>query len=339
MNGLERVTAAIQGTPKDRVPLSLTLSLYGAKLTNCPLQEYYSNPAEYVKGQQQVYEIIKPDIIFSPFSLPLYGKAFGSEIKFFKDQPPNLQKPLVKKPSDIDKLDFEKALNSPVITFIVESVKGLIQQLGKTTVIAAVAIGPYDLPVMLMGLEEWLDMLLSSPEKANKLLEETAQFFIELTNRLFNAGATVSVLPAVFVNPRIVTRSIAENILKQSIDTFSQVKGTLVLHSGGTKIQPFLDIYVGLPNVAAFVVNYDDDLIKVRQKLANNQVIIGNIEGPFLGNWNKAKILEKTRAICNQLGDDPNFIFGSSGADIPYNTPVENILIINDQLERYNENG
>jgi len=96
--------------------------------------------------------------------------------------------------------------------------------------------------------------------------------------------------------------------------TFSRVKGPLVLHSGGAKMQPFLNIYQGLANVAAFVVNSDDDLCKVREKLPQ-QVIIGNIEGPDLNKLSAEAVSRKTAEICEHFGNDPHFIFGSSGAD------------------------
>ncbi len=43
MTALERVMAAIEGKMQSRPPFTMTLSLYGARLTNCPLSEYSEN--------------------------------------------------------------------------------------------------------------------------------------------------------------------------------------------------------------------------------------------------------------------------------------------------------
>lgn len=336
MNSIERVLAAIQGKPKDRLPLSLTLSLYGAGLTNSPLYDYYTDPVKYVNGQKKVFEVIHPDIIFSPFSLPFYGKAFGSEIIFLEEQPPNLKRPIVRKNEDLKSLDLKKAINSAEVNYFIHSTEGLSKELGDEAIIAAIAMSPFDMPVMLMGLENWLDLLLTDYDEANKLIEKLSAFFIQLTDMFFAAGASMVVLPGIFINPKIITAKLAEEVAENVNETFGQVKGPLVLHSGGAKMQSFLDSYKGLNNVAGFVINSDDNLKKVREKLTGKQVIVGNIEGPDLEKMSVREISDKTLEICDNFSSDKNFIFGSSGADIPYNTPIENILAIKRELESYN---
>ena len=64
MNSIDRVMATIQGTDKDCIPLSLTLSLYGAALTNCPLDEYYTDSKKYVSGQLKVLMKLNPILFF-----------------------------------------------------------------------------------------------------------------------------------------------------------------------------------------------------------------------------------------------------------------------------------
>jgi len=335
MNSIQRVFATINSEYRDKIALSLTASLYGAKLINCPLHEYYTEPKKYVEGQIRVYEELEPDIIFSPFSLPLFGKAFGSKIKIFDDQPPNLVKPIVRKVEDIRNLDFEKALNSLEVAYFIESIGGLRSALGQDVVIAGICIDPFALPVMLMGLGEWLDLLLSDPDEANKLILQTSNFFLEVTDKMFDAGATSVVLPSVFINPTIVTIEIAKNLMKNASELFSKVKGPIVLHSAGARLNPFLKIYNNLPNVVAFVTDSKDELSTSRQLMSNGQTIIGNLEGPDLEKDSKEIISRKTIEILEKIGHDANFIFGTSGGDIPLNTPIENIKVIKETIENY----
>ena len=337
MNGIQRVMAAINGEEKDRLPLSLTLSLYGARLTDCPLKEYYTDSKKYVEGQQKVFDEIGPDIIFGPFALPLYGKAFGSEIKFFDDQAPNLTKPVVKKIEDIKNLDFEKALESVEINYFVQTVKRLSGSLGKDVIIAPIALSPVDLPIMFMGIGDWLDIVLTYPEKAEALIEKTSEFFLKLSDLFFDSGASTIVMPSTFVNPTIITKEIANNFQSVLDNTFAKSKGPLIMHSGGAKMIPFLEIFEEISNVAAFVINSDDKLKTARERLSNGHVIIGNIEGPDMGNLNRDEIIESTKKICASFGKDPNFIFGSSAADISFYTPVENIKIIKETIENIYE--
>ena len=44
MNSMERILATLAGEPTDRRAISLTLPLYGARLTSCDLRTYYTDP-------------------------------------------------------------------------------------------------------------------------------------------------------------------------------------------------------------------------------------------------------------------------------------------------------
>ncbi len=335
MNSIERVTATIKGEERDRPPISLTLSLYGAKLTNCPLSEYYSDPKKYVDGQIAVYNEIGPDIIFGPFALSLFGKAFGSEVRFFDNQAPNLKKPIIDCTDDLDGLDFEKAFASKEVSFFTDAVAGLSGNLGDKVMIAPIALSPADLPIMLMGLDNWLDMVLTDMGKAKDLIEKAGRFFLRLTNEFFESGASFVVIPSVFTNPSIITRDIAYELMDQLVKIFSEVKGPLIIHEGGARLLPFLEIYKEMPNVAGVVVSSKDNLLESRSLLDKNQVLGGNFQGPDLPTLTPEQIEAGVREICNLCFDDHNFIFASSGADIPFDTPIENIRKIKETIEGY----
>uniref|UniRef100_A0A7C3HWT2 Uroporphyrinogen decarboxylase (URO-D) domain-containing protein n=1 Tax=Gracilinema caldarium TaxID=215591 RepID=A0A7C3HWT2_9SPIR len=71
MNSMERIGALLSGSPVDRPPCTMTLSLYGARLLGVSTQSYYTNPDLYAQGQQAVIDLCAPDIVFSPFALSL----------------------------------------------------------------------------------------------------------------------------------------------------------------------------------------------------------------------------------------------------------------------------
>ena len=111
---LDRVLAALAGKPQPRPPFTLTLSLYGARLTGCPLTEYYRKPERYAEGQEAVLDLCSPDILFSPFVLTLEAEAFGSELKFLPDNPPNIRKPAVRSADEFIRLPLPVAtVNAP----------------------------------------------------------------------------------------------------------------------------------------------------------------------------------------------------------------------------------
>ncbi len=333
MNSFERILATAQGASVDRRPFSLLLSLYGAGIINAPLKEYYSNSDLYYEGQCAAYETFKPDFIYAPFSVPLLGAAFGSELKYFEDFPPNLRKPAFSDPGDILKLPPPKVENFPQLNYFLDIVRKLSSKYSNQVPVSAITLSPVDLPIVLFGLDKWLEIVLFDKEATKKVLDYTIPFCLDFNASLLENGATFLVIPPVFLNPSIVTKEIVERFLP-IINTFnSETKGYIINHSGGTKYLPFLELYKDSPNTIAYVVSANEDLKIARNKLGPNKVLAGNIDGPELINLSSEKIYNKTIDILDQMQDDPYFIFATSNADIPIKTPIEKIKMIKEAIK------
>jgi uroporphyrinogen decarboxylase len=289
--------------------------MYGARLTGCPLAEYYTDPVKYCEGQSAVLEEIKPDVIFSIVS--------------FKKNPPNISKPALNDYSEIDNLKVPDVTSDKALIYIRECVQELAKNFGQEVPIAAIATAPADLPALIMGIDAWLDTLLFHEDAATKLIDMLVPYFIDWTSILFEAGASFVVLPAAFVNPRILTEKIVESALLQIYETvFSKLKGPVVFHHGGMPLYPFISFFKNLPNVAGVVVDQRDNLIKSRELLGSEKILLGNINGPLICSYNEERIFAKTKAILENRNGDLRYIFASSSADVAYDTPLENLKAV-----------
>lgn len=329
MQSIERVFGTIMGNPVDRIPFTLTASLYGAKLTGCLVPEYYSDPEKYLKGQIAVVNEIEPDILFSPFAIVKEAESFGSVSIYSGNNPPNLKKPAITDHSGISSLQMPDLENHPSLIYLIESTRLLSEQYKGQIPVAAVCTSPTELPALIMGIEGWLETLLFHPEEARQIMELTSRFFVQFANALLTAGAACIVTLANFSNPTIITRKIAEEttipVLKE---TYAQINGPIIFHHGGPNIILFLDLYPQLPNLAGVVISPKDSFEETRKIVGSNLTIFGNINGPQL--WKATpKIIEKwTNNIIENRKDDRHFIFASSNADIPFDTPLENLKVI-----------
>jgi uroporphyrinogen decarboxylase len=329
MNSIERLESIISGEFPDRPAVSLTLSLYGARLIKCGLEDYYQNPVHYAAGQSAVYEMFQPDILFAPFSFPLEGKAFGSKIRFFKDHPPNLITPSITGAEQIKDLVVPDLDHDSTLNYFRESIRLMHEAHGKEMPIAAVALTPVDLPAMIMGMEGWLETLLFHPLYTQQMLDKTIPFFIKRINTLFAAGATLAVLPMGVVNSSVITRQIAiEKAIPPLKEAFSQVNGPVIIHSAGTKIGPFIDLFTPLPNVTGFVVDARDDIKSARKTAGEKMILLGNIDGPGLNQFSPKQIATQCANLLTTFKEDPYFILGTTGPDIPIDTPIETIKAI-----------
>lgn len=329
MNALARVFAAIRGEPTDRRAFSLVLSLYGARLTGCPLRDYYARPEKYLAGQRAVVELCDPDILFTPFALTLEARAFGCDLIHFETAPPNVRKPACRGLDDLDALRTPDLSADPGLGYLVEATRLLAAAFGREKPIAAVLTAPVDLPALLVGIDEWIEALLFHPKAREALVARTTGHFVALANALLEAGATFVVTPAVFTNPRIITADMArEHVVPLLAEAYRQVRGPLVFHHGGNPLGGFLELFKDLPNVAGFALDPRDSFAEARQVLGLGPVLLGNLSGPHLPGYSPASCYERTRRILHERRDDLRYIFCTANADVPMATSAETILAV-----------
>lgn len=336
MNSIERIQATLEGKPTDRRALSLVLSLYGAKLTNCPLSEYYTDPIAYARGQSAVLETFEPDILFGPFALSLEGEAFGSQVRFFDNQPPNLVRPVIDSADEIDRLAIPDIDSHPKLLYFRKAIQTMVEEHGQRCPIAGIALSPLALPAMIMSMGSWLQTVLFDKDGTKRMLELAVPHFVRWVNALFRDGVSCVVIPAGLTNSSIITRQIAVDVAIPVLkEAFSQVNGPLVVHHVGTPLAPFIDLFADLPNVYGFVLDDRDDFTQIRQKVGPEFTLIGNIETVKLHERKPEEVVAECRKLLHDRRDDPRFILGTSGSDISFDTPVENILAFRQAAESF----
>jgi uroporphyrinogen decarboxylase len=335
MNSLERIMATVTGADTDYQPFTMLLSLYGASLINANTTDFYRKPALWFEGQQKVVDTFDPDIVITPFSFPIEAEAFGSQLVFLEKYAPNIKKPIITDLQQIKNLQIPYINTSPALQFFLQSAGLICKHYKGNKAIAAPIHAPTDLPALLMGIEKWIDTLLFYPNEVALILEKTIEQFVQLGNEFFALGATFLVVPVNFTNPYIITDKIFTNLIPYLHKAFAQIKGPIVIHNGGCILKPFLDRYVKLPNVIAAVIDPREKLDEARAIIGNDLVLMGNFNGPNFVNLSKEQAVEKCLQILINRKDDKHFVFATSSADIPYETPVETIKAVVDTIRNF----
>jgi uroporphyrinogen decarboxylase len=336
MNSMERIQATLAGKPLDRRAIAPVLGLYGARLTNCPLEQYYTDPAAYAAGQMAVRETFQPDVLFSPFDFAAIGAAFGSELHFFADQAPNIRRPVIQSKDEWDRLVFPDLDTHPRLLFFREAIRMMAAEYRDEVPIAAVLPAPIDLPALIMGMEAWLETVLFDAVGTQRIMERVIPFFVRFANSLFADAAAFIVMPCAFASPAIVTHEIASGFARPVLDkALSQLKGPVVLHHIGTPILRHLDLLMGLPSTVAFALDHRDNLGQARQTVGPYPVLLGGPCGPDMARKTSAQVDSECRTILEDRRQDAHFILFTSGADIPLNTPQENIHAMRKAAESF----
>ncbi|MBF0558112.1 MAG: uroporphyrinogen decarboxylase family protein [Nitrospirae bacterium] len=326
MTSMERVVAALQGTNSDKRAFTMTLSLYGAKLTGCPLTEYYTVPERYAEGQAAVADQCRPDIIFTPFALALEAQAFGSEIVFLTKDPPNVKKPFIRNPNEIGKIRVPDIEQQEGLLYLRTTARLLVEHFRGTVPVCGVLTSPMDLPAIIMGVDGWLEMLLFDREKTGTMISLMSEYFVSMANSMFDSGINFLAMPMMFTNPRLLfEKTIVEIVIPALAEMFGKLKGPIVFHHGGNPLAGYLQHYLSLPNIGGFVLDSHDDFSEARKTVGQNMLLLGNLDGPSLGKISPADAVEKARKILDNRKEDNHFIFATSSADVAWYTPMETI--------------
>ncbi|MCP4180974.1 MAG: hypothetical protein GY756_24690 [bacterium] len=336
MNKKERVIAALKGDYIDKRPVSLLLSLYGAKLTSCPLAEYYTNHEYFINGQIAAMEKLDSDILFSPFSLSSYAQSFGCEIIIPEKGAPNVSKTVAGNADEFKKLIIPDIDSNSSLTYIRECIRGLSKHYDAKIPIAGIMLAPTDLPALIMGIENWFETILFDTDNAKNIMIRLTEHFISMANAMITDGADVIAVPSVFSNPVFITEKIAKELIIPILSTaFQEVNAPIFIHSVSNKMDKFAGLYTKLPNVAGVIIDSNDDFNNIRNDIDEHKVIIGNLDGPNLVNQSIETIRENCLSILNDRKNDRHFILGTSRADINYDTHIENLLCITETVKEY----
>ena len=334
MNSLQRIMGRITGNPTDRPPFTLTLSMYGAHLTQCPLRTYFSDPEAYASGQVAVREALAPDLLFSPFALALLGEAFGSTLAWFDHQPPNIVQPVASSVAEAARLPLPDVDAHPTIHFLRESVRRLAATFRNEVPVAGVLLCPADLPPLLVGLDGWMDALLSRDPAVPLLLERCTRFFVDFANALLSDGAAILAFPGVFCTPAVIPLRLVQGVILPVLRTaLQQLRGPLVWHHGGNPLARHLEVVQGLPNVIGYALDSQDSLAQARATLGEGPVLLGNLDGPSLDHRAPEDLYQQCRSILADRAGDPHFILASSAADIPLGTPLETLRAVTEAVQ------
>ena len=335
MTNLERILATIPGTDADYQPFTMLLSLYGASLIKTDTIGYYRDPELWFEGQRAVVDTFDPDIVISPFSFPIEAEAFDCELVFLNKYAPNIKKPIITNLSQLDELPTPDFETSKSIQFLLKGTELLAQNYQGKRAIASPIHSPADLPALLMGIEMWIDTLLFHPDAVDKIMKKTVEHFVKLGNEFLAKGTTFLVVPVNFTNQMIITDKMFTLLLPYLENAFSRINGPIVIHNGGCKLMRFIDRFANLPNVIALVLEQTESFDEARGIIGDTQILMGNFDGPNFVNLTKEKAIDLTLKILNNRKDDKHFIFATSNADIPYDTPVEVVKAVVDTIRSF----
>jgi len=336
MSGRERVFSVLSGKAPERRPFSALLSLYGARLIQCPLREFYADSKKYVQGQCAALETFGLDVIFAPFAMALFGEAFGGEAGYLEDQAPNLYRPAIPSAEHLDELKVPDVDSHPGLLFFREAIRGLKKSKGEEAALAAILPGPADLPILLMGLEAWLDTLLANPDGTRRTLDLTTPFFLKLARAFVEDGADALVLPAALMTRAVGSPGIVDEVALPVLrDALEELRAPVIVHHVGGRFRKYLDRVARLPFLAAVVLDPRDDPLEAKKILPEETAVVCGPDAGGLPAASPREVEDECRKLLEIFREEPRFILATTGADVPLETEPDRIHAMRKTVEAH----
>jgi uroporphyrinogen decarboxylase len=319
MNSFDRVMTSLSHKEPDRVPVFLFIPLHGAKELNLPLKNYFSKAENIVEGQLRLSAKYGYDCLYPFFYASIEIEAFGGSTIFYSDGPPNAGKPFVETSKEIHKLVCPNPNESEALKEPLKAIRLLAKEhKGKTPIISAV-IAPFSLPAMLMGLENWLDLILfGEKDDLNSMLTVCKSFCVSWANAQLEAGLDAVAFFDPLATSDIMTR---DQFLKYDFalatDTIKAIKGPVVYAGAGGRIESIADL---IPKTGAFgmVVSSKDNLKAVKDVVGDKINIVGNLNNVEMPSWTSVKAEQEVQKCIEQAAKGGGFILADQHGELPY---------------------
>lgn len=333
MNGMERLLAAINGTPADRIPIFCNLLDQGAKEMRMPLQEYYSNGNHVAEAQLRMREKYGYDSLWSLFYVGKEAELLGCRrIIFAPDGPPNVGEMVIKTLDDIGRLTVPVSLEDhPSFAEELKCLRILTREAGGRYPICAYITSTMTLPAILMGMEKWLPLLLSGPDgPREELLAKCHDFFVKEVAAYRAAGADVLVYSNPFGSTDFVPMKFFRERSLPWIKKDMAAAGTpgMVYYCGSARFNNVIDQVVTETGIGVYYLSPLDDVAEGKRIIAGRGLCCGVINDIRMIDWTPAEVRQEVRRLIEAGKPGGKFLFGT--LVMPYCIPEENIRALMD---------
>ncbi len=335
MTSLERVLTTLGHREPDRVPLFLLLTMHGAQELGLSIETYFSRPEYVIEGQLRLRRKYRNDCFYTFFYASVETEAWGGDVRYTDDGPPNAGRPVIRAPEQIRTLEAPRVADCPCLIKVLETTRGLKAAGGGETPIIGVVMSPFSVPVMQLGFEAYLNLMFEQPDLFEHLMRLNETFCIEWANAQLAAGATAicyfdPVSSSTIVSPEHFRRT----GLQVAMRTLAGIKGPVAMHFASGRCMPILD---DLPRTGAAVVGVGmlEDLAALKQRAAGKMTLLGNLNGVEMRRWTAEQAETQVKAAIAAAGHGGGFILSDNHGEIPYQVPEGTLLAVSEAAHRW----
>ncbi len=335
MSSLQRVLTSLSHKEPDRVPFFLLTTMHGAKELGISIEQYFSQARNVVEGQLRMREKYRHDCYYSFFYAPIEVEAWGGEVLFYDDGPPNSGAPIIRNAENIKHLTPPKIEETPCLLKVLEATRLLKNEVGDDAPIIGVAMSPYSLPVMQMGFDNYIELMLDQPDLFAQLMKVNEAFCIAWSNAQLEAGATAicyfDPVSSTTITPREMYLKTGFNVARQ---TLAQIKGPTATHMASGRCLPIVE---DLANTGTAIIGVSvlEDLAELKSACRGKLTVLGNLNGIEMRRWTLEQAESKVKDAIARAGSGGGFILSDNHGEIPWQVSDEILMAISEAVHKW----
>lgn len=335
MTSAERVGTVLRGGEPDRVPWLLLVTLHGARELGVSIEEYFSDPERVVEGQLRMRRRYRHDCLYGFFHAAIEAEAWGVEVLYRDDGPPNAGEPLARRLDDVLRLEAPRVRDSACLRKVLSALVALKARSGGDVPVIGVALSPYSLPVMQLGFERYLELLHERRDLLARLLAMNEEFCVEWANAQLDAGADALAYFDPVASPSIVPR---ELYMATGFDTdrrtLSRIRGPAVFHFASARGLPLVDD-VASTKAVALTASALEDVGAVKAACGGRLAVVGNLNALEMRRWTPEEAETRVKSTIAKAAPGGRFMLGDNHGEIPWQVPESVLDAIAGAVERH----
>jgi uroporphyrinogen decarboxylase len=337
LTSMQRVLTALAHKEPDRAPLFLLVTMHGAKELGLSIKDYFSKAEHVAEGQLRMQAKYGHDCLYPFFYAAVEVEAWGAEVIYHDDGPPNSGRPFIRRADQIPELAPPVVKEQECLQKVLKAIEMLKRRVGDEIPIIGVVMSPFSLPVMQMGFDAYIELIYRRPELFDALMRINEDFCVSWANAQLQAGASAICYFDPVSSPTITPRDL---YLKTGFEaarrTLARIQGPTATHLASGASLPILD---DLPQTGTAIVGVsaDEDIAAVKRACKGKLSVLGNLNGLEMRRWSPQQAEAAVRAVIAKAGAGGGFLLSDNHGEIPWQTPDEVLSAIADAARRWGE--
>lgn len=287
------------------------------------------------RGQLRLQQRFGSDLLYGFFYGAIEHEAFGGEVEFYDDGPPNAAGPLLSSPDQITGLEPPPVHESPALLRVLHALELMSQASVGESLIVGVIMAPFSLPVMQLGFDAYLELLYERPDLAAELHRVNEVFAVQWANAQLAAGANAIGYFDPVSSPTILDLEHFRSLgLPSMARTMAQINGPCAALMASGQCLPLIDHLTGTKAVIVGASS-DEALGKVKAAAAGRITVMGNLNGIQMRRWTADQAHEEVRRAIVAGAPGGGFILSDTHGEIPMQVPVEVLAAMSDAVGEF----